>query len=181
MKKAEIEHILREKQTALRTFLSAHPDELWNKGPELKWTTGQHIIHLTVGTKALNKALSMPKFLLSYKFGKANRDTRSYEEVVERYKERLAIAVAKGGEGSKFTQNLGETPPEGKNKLIADLDAAIEQLIKKLNRQSEDNLNKYLIPHPLMGRMILREIIMWTAHHTEHHHLILQDKYVDLT
>ena len=172
MNRSQIEEVLREKQSDLRSFLNAHPDDLWDKGPEGKWTTGQHIIHLTIGTQALNKALTMPKFLLSYKFGKANRDVRSYDEVVPRYKEKLAVAVANGGVGSRFTKDLAATPQAGKKELIADLDAAIEKLIKKLNRQSEANLDKYLIPHPLMGRMILREIIMWTAHHTEHHHRI---------
>ena len=34
----------------------------------------------------------MPKFILNFKFGKANRELRDYDTIVKRYKERLKDA-----------------------------------------------------------------------------------------
>ncbi|WP_231962837.1 DinB family protein [Polaribacter sp. KT25b] len=42
---------------------------------------------------------------------------------------------------------------------------------------SEKNLDTLVLPHPLMGKMTVREIIMWTAYHTEHHTKTLQNLY----
>lgn len=42
---------------------------------------------------------------------------------------------------------------------------------------SDSNLNNLVVPHPLMGKMPLREIIMWTTHHVNHHSKILQEHY----
>jgi len=54
------------------------------------WTTGQHVLHLVNSIKLLNNALSYPKFILKYKFGVSNRETRSYEVVAAKYREKLS-------------------------------------------------------------------------------------------
>lgn len=174
MTKSEISQILDEKHVQLFEFLHAHPLEKWNVGPEGKWTTGQHIVHLIQSSKALNKGLKMPKLLLWYKFGKANRALRSYEEVVQRYKDRLSEL---DNPISPLSRNMSPTPPETKPVLIEKLKREKEILKRKMNQLSDKQMDQYLLPHPAMGRMILREIIMWTAYHTEHHHNVLKEKY----
>ena len=39
---------------------------------------------------------------------------------------------------------------------------------------SVSDLDTYLLPHPLLGKMTIREISLWTAYHTEHHYKILK-------
>lgn len=90
MKKQQIIEVLEEKHKELFLWLENHPYQKWMDGPHQKWTTGQHILHLENSAKLLNKALSMPKFLLKYKFGTSNRTSRTYEEVAKKYNERLA-------------------------------------------------------------------------------------------
>lgn len=174
MKKHEIEELVIDKHDALFKFLMQHDDNKWDKGPEGKWTTGQHIIHLVQSAKPLNKALGIPKFILQYKFGKANRPHRTYDQIVHRYQEKLKLA---DGKLSPFSANMPDTPPVSKEEWIVSLQKEKDVLIKKLNKLSDKQLDKYLIPHPLMGRMIMREIIMWSAYHVEHHHEILATKY----
>ena len=48
---------------------------------------------------------------------------------------------------------------------------------KTLNHWSDKQLDTYILPHPLMGKMPVREIIIWAAYHVEHHTEILQEKY----
>lgn len=175
MKKQQIHNLINDKHQALIQFLNTHDDLKWNQGPEGKWTTGQHVIHLIQSTKPLNKALSVPKFILQYKFGKANRNARSYDEVVTRYLDKLA--KVDGKITSPYSSKMPETPPTGKDELINELTKQKDILLKKLDKHSEKQLDKYLVPHPAMGRMILREIIMWSAYHTEHHHKSLKANY----
>lgn len=175
MKKNEIVQLLEDKHNAIFEFLEEHPNDQWNYHPEGKWTTGQHIVHLTQSSKALNKGLRIPKLMLQYKFGKANRVPRSYDEVISRYQEKLSML--EGDVVSPLSKNMPLTPPDSKAQIIDDLNVEKEKLISILNKLSDKKLDKYLLPHPLMGRMILREIMMWTAYHTEHHHKILSSKY----
>ena len=174
MTKPQITQLTIDKFQNLFDFLESHDTSKWNKGPEGKWTSGQHIMHLLQTSKPLNRALGLPMFVLWYKFGKANRPPRSYDEVVNKYHTKLEVA---GNIISPFSKNMPDTPPEGKQNIIDQLSKQKDVLLKKINTISEKNLDKYLIPHPLMGRMLIREMIMWNAYHVEHHHKILETKY----
>ena len=44
-----------------------------------------------------------------------------------------------------------------------------KKLQYKTRHISDKNLDTVVLAHPLMGKMPVREIIMWTAHHVEHH------------
>ena len=174
MNKQEIVQLTEEKFQSLFDFLEMHDDNKWDVGPLGKWTTGQHIIHLTQSAKPLNRALRLPFFILWYKFGKANRPPRMYEQIIEKYQNKLKEV---GKVVSPFSKNMPETPPSSKKKIIDELRKQKEILIKAINGISEKKLDTYLIPHPLMGRMLIREILMWNAYHVEHHHTTLLAKH----
>jgi len=76
MYKESIIELLESKYSGLNTWLEKYPDEKWTEGPEGKWSAGQQALHLLQSTKPLNNSLSLPKFFLKYRFGKANRPVR---------------------------------------------------------------------------------------------------------
>lgn len=174
MNKDAIADLIEDKNNALIYWISKQDDEKWLKGPEGKWTTGQHALHLLQSIKALNDALSMPKFVLRYKFGKANRDLRDYQTVVNRYQERL-----KDVQGKTFgpSKNMQIPPLTEKQYLLDRIQVEGKKLQYKTRKISDKNLDTLILPHPLMGKMPIREIIMWTAHHIEHHTNTLKEKY----
>ena len=116
----------------------------------------------------------MPKFLLRYKFGKSNRAVREYQTVVNRYQERL-----KDVEGRTFgpSQNMKIPAISEKQYILDRLQVESKKLQYKTRKISDKNLDTLILPHPLMGKMPIREIIMWTAHHIEHHTNTLKEKY----
>jgi len=175
MNKSEIAQLLDQTHNSMLEYLANHEDSKWDKGPDGKWTTGQHIVHLIQSISALNKGLKIPGLVLQYKFGKANRGPREYMTIINRYNEKLK-GVEKGVV-SPLSKNMPSTPPDGKQEIINRFTEEKDKLLKMLNSKSEKALDKYLIPHPLMGRMLMREIIMWTAYHTEHHQKVLKEKY----
>lgn len=174
MEKAQLANLLNEKHDKLVQWLHAQPPEKWAAGPSGKWTSGQHIVHLVQSTRPLVTALSLPGFVLRLRFGKANRPSRDYETVVARYHERLAKS---NGVVSPFSQKMPDTPPGEKEKWMAEMAALNGKVNRKLHRYSEAQLDGLLVPHPLMGKMTLREILLWNAYHTAHHHHILASTY----
>ncbi len=174
MDKESIANLLEEKNQVLIDFLDRQEPEKWQEGPEGKWTSGQHALHLLQSIKPLNDALSMPNFLLRYKFGKANREVRQYDAIVNRYKERLKDVDGKTFKGS---QNMKVPSLKDKAYILTRLQVENKKLQYKTKKMSDKNLDTLILPHPLMGKMPAREIIMWTAHHIEHHTKTLQEKY----
>ena len=174
MDKEVIANLIDEKHTNLITWLVEQPDESWELGPENKWTTGQQALHLLQSIKPLNNALSLPKFILRYKFGKANRPVRSYNAIIERYQERLKDVKGKTFKGS---QNMKVPTLKEKEYILNRLQTESKKLQFKTKKISDKNLDTLILPHPLMGKMPIREIIMWTAHHVEHHTETLMNKY----
>ena len=174
MEKEAVVNLLEEKHQQLFSWLKNQPEDIFEKGPEQKWTTGQHIDHLVNSIKQVNKALSYPKFILKHKFGVANRAVRSYDEIVKKYQDKLS----KNQERAKQFNIHIKTPSEKKFKqLLSTLQIQNKKLQDKTQRWRDKDLDTIILPHPLMGKMPVREIIMWTAYHTQHHADILKENH----
>ncbi len=166
MIKKEIVNLLEEKHQEIFHWLEQQPEENWEKGPKDKWTTGQHILHLVNSLQLLNNALSYPKFILKYKFGTSNRPSRTYEIVSKKYQQKL---IDNQDRARVFNQKLKLPSIKERERLLTRFQIQQKKLQYKTKKISDKNLDTLLIPHPLMGKMTIREIIMWTAHHTAHH------------
>ena len=55
-------------------------------------------------------------------------------------------------------------------KLQDAVDKQITRLSEKIDRFSETELDQFILPHPLLGKLTLREMIYFTIYHVEHHH-----------
>ena len=129
-----------------------------------KWTAGQQLDHIRRSVAALKQGLILPKFVIKLIIGKANRPSKTYEELVTKYKQRLE----KGGRamGRFIPQPVGT---DKKIKLKDNLMNAVDSLCKKLNRYDEKELDYYILPHPLLGKLTIREMLYFTIYHVEHH------------
>lgn len=174
MDKEAIADLIDAKHSELISWLEQQPSDHWTQGPKGKWTQGQQALHLLQSIKPLNDALSLPKYVLRFKFGKANRPVRDYDAIVKRYQERLEDAKGKTFKGS---QNMKVPTIADKKYILNRLQTESKKLQYKTKKISDKNLDTVILPHPLMGKMPVREIIMWTAHHVEHHTGILKANY----
>lgn len=133
-----------------------------------KWSAGQQLDHLVRSTKPLLLAVRLPYFIVQLIFGKANRPSKSYEELIEKYLQKIQ-------EGAKATGNF-IPPPIGfdkKEKLIKELNSIVSKINKGLNHFSEEELDECILPHPLLGKITFREMIYFTIYHVDHHHYII--------
>ena len=166
--------MLNEKHQILFNWLDAHGKQYWDFGLPSKWNTGQIVLHLIQSEHALNRGLKIPKLFLRYKFGLPNRSVRSYDTIVEKYHEKLQ-SIDKAAV-SPFSKNMDIT--EGQHlAYIKMLKDEHQRLIRSIEKKwSDKSLSAYLLPHPLLGRMHIAEILLWTAYHTEHHYLQLKKR-----
>ena len=128
-----------------------------------KWLAAQNVQHLILSAKPLNLAFTLPNFALLF-FGKLNREPRNYQEMVEKYQQKLA-------EGGVSTEQF--TPKEesnNKEEIIKQFRTVNDSFLRKIDKFSEEDLDKYLLPHPLLGKLTIREMLYFTIYHTLHHH-----------
>lgn len=172
MLKQELTQVLKKNFIELYDWLVVHDDEEFevSKRPD-KWTTGQHLDHLIRSTAPINQLFKLPKFVLKYKFGVNNRSERSFEETHNRYLDALK---------NKGIKSFGRfSPSEIKNsqkaQKLSEFKCQGKKFVANINKQSEEHLSKYIIPHPAIGFLTLRELAYFTAFHTAHHHAILKE------
>lgn len=170
--KDEIAKALDSEFEKLAHWLRGHDDDKYEQGPEGKWTTGQHIDHLLKSTKPLNKALRLPKIQLRMMFGKANREGRNYDTLIQRYHEKLAL----GGQASgRYVPGIPKR--EDKRQLLATLLKEKDNLLKVVAKWEEQDMDVFILPHPLLGKLTIREMLFFTIYHTGHHAKLLEENY----
>ena len=68
----------------------------------------------------------------------------------------------------------------GKEKVLDSFNKSMEILICTINNKWKDSqLDQYLAPHPLLGKLTLRELCYFTIYHTEHHLHIIKERLND--
>ncbi len=134
-----------------------------------KWNAGQHLDHIIKSVAVLTKAFAVPKFILKSKFGVANRASRTPDALIERYLEKLKTAAPTP---SRFQpDNINFTKKE---KAIKKLQKQVDKLCKRAMKFSEEDLDVYILPHPLLGKLTLRELLHFTSYHVKHHHELIE-------
>ena len=169
--KPQIIAALNEKVEAFNQYISPLNKEQFEVSPNGKWSAGQNLDHLIRAIKPLQVAYALPKFAIVVMFGKTNRASKTYDELVIKYKAKLA---AGGRASGPFI------PPavgfEKKDELIKKYTKQKQKLITKIEKQSEADLDKYILPHPLLGKVTLREMLYFTIHHNVHHLELLKSR-----
>jgi hypothetical protein len=165
MNNLEISKGLQENHSLFVKFLKSLNEKDFEFGPSEKWNTSQQLGHIILSLQPLNKALLLPKFLLGWVFGKANRESKNYDELVNKYSNKLQTANAAPARFAPKKISFQE-----REFFIQKLEREVDRLINISKKFSETDLDKYILPHPLLGKITLREMMYFTMHHVRHHH-----------
>ena len=165
--KTEIQQALTSETTAVADYFEAILPEQFFKAPENVWTPADNLVHLIKSVSPVVMALGIPKTALRLRFGKAKHQSRSFAQVraayAEFFEKGLAIASA------DYEPQITETSAAEREKILAKWNKKATQLAQGLDNWSEADLDFYQVPHPLMGPMTIREILLFTAYHNMHH------------
>lgn len=164
--------ILTQKVNAAVADIIAHLESLndsqLHKEKDGKWSIAENIIHLNKSVAPINMALSLPKFSF-LAFGKA-KESVGYDAIVAKYQE----ALKNGGKAPGQYEPKKRDKTINKAKLIDSFQNHYKELTKKVNKWSEKDLDTYRLPHPLIGKITVRDMILFTVYHLKHHFASLQ-------
>lgn len=138
-----------------------------------KWSPAEHLEHIRKSIKPLAMALGLPKLAILAAGGKTSRSSAGYDDVVTQYKAKLDA-------GAKST---GTYEPKVTHYDVADLsektNGILAELTQKITKWNEADLDKYLLPHPLLGKLTVREMLYFTLYHVQHHAMLINRDYTE--
>lgn len=147
-------------------YCSAINDQLFFQQPLDKWSIAQNVKHLTTATHNTRLAFSLPKLIVRLYGGKPNRSSRSYNELLIKYQ----LKLSQGGRASGRFIPKPVSEREGKENMLHDFSKAMQNVATSIHKKWNDlQLDLYIVPHPLLGKITLRELCYFTIFHTRHH------------
>lgn len=168
MVKAELIQLLTEKHAAFLEVFKPLSQVQFETSVQGKWAPGQHLNHIVRSVEPVVLAFKLPRFIPRLLFGKSNRPSKTYEGLVEKYQGKLA---AGGRAMGRFIPK--PTPITHREAQSIKIESLIKRLNTAIGKKSEAELDSLLLPHPLLGKLTLREMLYFTAYHAEHHtHLV---------
>ena len=139
-------------------------DQFFGSTQSEKWTICENLDHLFRSNKPVAKALALPKISF-LPFGKSDDGSRSYEKLVEFYQSKLNA----GGKATGRYVPAGKNESPEKAEVEAGYQQSGEKLISNLQSWDEKDLDRYRMPHPLLGKLTVREMLFFTIYHNQHH------------
>jgi hypothetical protein len=170
MNKQALKVLLENSFTEFSTFIDTLSDHRFVVSPEGKWSAGQQMDHLVRSARPVNTALGLPKIFLRF-FGRPVARSRSYEQIRDTYR----TVLTQGGVASRpYIPPVTEAEERGP--IILQFTQQKDKMIQLLDKWTEDELDKYQVPHPLLGKLTVREVLYFTAYHNNHHLHVLQQR-----
>lgn len=136
----------------------AHPDGVWS--------AAENLDHLIKAVKPLATALRLPKLLTRVAFGGARPEARSYDDIVQAYKEQLQQGGAASG---RVLPSIETQSADVQRELLTEWRTTNDKLLDTLRSWSDDTLDQQQLPHPLLGKLSVREMLFFTLYHNGHH------------
>jgi len=171
--KEEILNGLESSFSNILAWIEEQPIDKINKEIiEGKWTIAGHYVHLIKSARAVTRGLKMPRIGLRGMFGVNNREERTFDGLREKYEAAIAPGITAGPD---FIAKPGKVYE--KEDLIKQIKEELDQFKSIVPKWSEKDLSKYIVPHPAIGKVTLREILFFTIFHTDIHLNTLKTKY----
>lgn len=163
----EITAALEAEVKAIHQFFSELPLEQFFSAPAEVWSAGDNLVHLIKSISPLARGLALPKMALGMRFGKAKRPSQTFAQIRQIYIDAVndGTAVASGS----FLPEVNEETAEERERILAKWEEKGNALVETLANWSEKHLDKYQVPHPIIGDLTVREMLFFTLYHNMHH------------
>ena len=149
-------------------FLKIPADEFFTRHGEV-WSPSDNVDHMIRAVKPITKALNLPKITLEAMLGKAEKPSVSYEELCKIYRDELAKGALASGRYLPDQESPSENAEQKKKDLLQQWSTASDELVSVVELWDENDLDNYLLPHPILGKLTVREMIFFTIYHNLRH------------
>jgi hypothetical protein len=149
-------------------FLASIPTEVFFAPQGLSWSPAWHVRHLTKANFPVARALRLPKLVPRLLFGAAPEPSRTFDKLREDYRALLAA----GGQAGRFTPSDKELPTDlagWRQEIVALYERSVAEWIATSKGWSERAFDRVRLPHPLLGKLTVREMLFFTLYHNAHH------------
>ena len=136
-----------------------------------RWSAGQDLVHLIKVLRIVNIGFTLPKPILRLMYGINKNENRSFEHLQQLYKNALA-----GGAKAPTIYIPKPVAYQEKDNLIQKHESLNKSFIDKLNNHTQFELDCFRLPHPILGKITLGELAIFTSFHTSHHLDLLKSK-----
>lgn len=163
MNKIELSKRLIQEHQSFIDFISSLSNEDLMISHDNKWNPAQQLEHVYLCLRPVKLALSLPNIIPAILFGKSKKGSRTYESLVEAYQ----LKLKNGGKSPsiyKPKKSVGDV-----DKLKRALMHLVNDISNKLSHFQENDLDSFLLPHPLLGKLTARELIFFALYHVGHH------------
>jgi uncharacterized damage-inducible protein DinB len=133
------------------------------------WSASDNVDHLIRSHKPITKALKLPKITLQVMFGKPQKPSVSYEELCRTYRAEIARGAQASGRYLPNQESQDSTAELRKKELLDQFSKASAELISVVQKWDENELDQYLLPHPILGKLTIREILFFMIYHSLRH------------
>ncbi len=165
MNKQEIIADLSAKHDAFVNYIHSLNEQEFTASINQKWTAGQQLEHIFKSVFPLARVTASQETLAKMNFGMAGRASKSYDLVMSEYE----LQISKGAKATAPFEPAA-VGVEARAGLISKLQSTVDQLNNQIENFTEQELDEYLVPHPLLGKLTLREMLYFTGFHVVHHH-----------
>ena len=134
------------------------------------WSPAENLQHLIKSVKPVSLSMKLPKFVLAALFGRSTRVSRRFANITAMYRDELQ----KGATASWFFRPAQRITKEDdaetrRHQLLQKWEKAGSDLLTQLLKWSEQDLDRYRLPHPILGKLSVREMLLFTIYHDTHH------------
>jgi len=155
-------------QRAERWFRDIPVNDFFNRHGEI-WSPSDNVDHLIKAVKPITLALKLPKITLQGMFGRPGKPSMTYEELCQRYRQEIARGAKASGRYLPKQETPAENVEEKKNEYLTQWSAVSAELVAVVEKWDEEELNRYQLPHPLIGKLTIREMLYFTIYHNLRH------------
>ena len=149
-------------------FLEIPADTFFTRPGEI-WSASDNLDHLIKAHRSITKALKLPKITLQAMFGKPERSSMAYEELCQIYRDEIAKGAQASGRFLPNQEDPAERVEEKKKELLDQWSKASKELVSVAEKWNEDELDQYQLPHPILGKLTIREMLYFTIYHNLRH------------
>ncbi len=165
----ELQRAIAEVNREVGGYFAVMPAGIFFTRFEEAWSPAENLVHLIKSVSAVAQALRLPKLFVRLLFGASLKSSRRFEQLKEDYRRVLAQGGKASGRYVPVLKNAPQNLERAQTEIIEKWDEVNARLLAGLRSWNEKQLEKLRLPHPLLGKLTVREMIFFTLYHNRHH------------